>query len=269
MTTTIGYQGDGARLPGFAQSSRTSRYYMGFWPCQQADGDADDEQVTDRSGNGAHATIGNLTPAEAWANSGFFTSLQDTLHSAQVPLLKWTHRFSEGSLIIAGVMRAVKDVSATRRFIGNANASAGASGFALCVSTLGALQPVMYDSAGNSSFGITTGVADWGSLTTLSFLAAYNLGTYGWTLYTGGVRRKTDDKTISQAHTLSADDAVTKDTAIGGWAGSVSMLACQMKYVHALDLRGHALPSTDLLDILASRLHSYPRFIVRDQDLGL
>lgn len=248
---------------GGAQSSRPSQYYMGFWPCQQAEGDDDESQVTDRSGNGAHASIQSLTPAEAWANAGFFSSLASTNHNAAIPQAKWTHRFSTGSLIIAGVLRAVTDGANNLRFFGN-GVSTSFNGFTLNVSASGGLQLVAYHPGGTSFSGAIAGV--WGSLATKSFLAAYDLGTNSVTLYADAVRGVTQNKSISAADILAADTSVGRDTIVGGWATSSSLLASQLRFIHALDLRGRSLPPLARLDALAYRLHTHPRIMLRDKD---
>lgn len=264
MSVSGGSFSAGRVFRGGAQSGRPSSYYMGFWPCQQADGDADDEQITDRSGNGAHAPIGSLTSAEAWTNAGFFTSIADTTHCGLLDNTYWTHRFATDSLIISGVLRATKP-AATGRFFGD-GLDTTRTGFALALTTDGALQVVISSSAAASSFVTPTTAQPWNSLATASFLVAYDVSDYSWSMFLNGAIDKDRITNVSSANMILADASRTQPIAIGGRPlGSAGLLASQLRFLHAIKLPGRALPTN--LAALAQRLHAHPRLMLRNSDL--
>jgi len=267
MSVVGGAFSAGRVFRGGAQSSRPSSYYMGFWPCQQADGDTDDEQVTDRSGNGAHAVLNSLTSGEAWNTAGYLESLAAQGHSAGIPVASWTHRFSTGSLILAAYQRLVKGGSAFRVF-GN-GIGAAANGFNVVVTTLGGLQIHMAHQTNASLFSSSTsGVIPYDTDTLHSWLVGYNLSDRSWTIYVdGAITVVAADQTIAAADVLACDSAVASGPAIGGRppASAAAITAVKTKMVHALSLPGLDLPSN--LAVLAQRLHVHPRLMLRDSDL--
>src|SRR5690554_3537791 len=95
-----------------ASSFRLSRHCIGWWTCMQSTGsDWDGDYVADRSGNGAHATLGSLSKAEAGDNAGTLTTLNESGHCAKIPAAKWPHRFATHSLIIAMQAAVTKEGS--------------------------------------------------------------------------------------------------------------------------------------------------------------
>lgn len=266
MSVAGGSFSAGRVFRGGATSAVPSSYYMGFWPCQQADGDADDEQVTDRSGNGAHATLGSLTSVEAWNTAGYLESLASAGHSAQIPLASWTHRFSSGSLIIAAWAQLVKGGAAVRIF-GNGITTALGSGFNVLVSTAGALQfNVAYGTSSSVSSGSTSPSLPYAADELHSWLLAYDWLDKSITVYVDGAIALNRNTTITPADFVGADVAVLNGPAIGGRpaASGTGLVATKFKMVHALDLAGKALPSN--LAAIAQRLHAHPRLMLRDSD---
>lgn len=260
---------------GGAQSARPSRYYMGFWPCQQADGDADDEQVTDRSGNGAHATLNSLTSAEAWNTAGYLESLALQGHAATIPLAKWTPRFATHSFIVS----AWQDITAggsTLRCFGNGVGGAGnGSGWNMCVTNGGALQVNLCNANGVSFFSATSAAGGYGSITPYAspglhhWMLGYNLADLSFSIYVDGSPALIGNKTISSAELLVADLNVEYGPAIGGRAptSSTALIATKTKLVHMLGFKSLGLPS-NIADI-AKLLYRHPRLMLRDQDLVL
>jgi len=239
---------------------------MGFWPCQQADGDADDEQVTDRSGKGAHATLGSLTSAEAWANAGYVLSLDEGGHQAQIPLEKWTHRFSIGSLIVASQQQLVADGANAVRIIGN-GADAARTGFGLTVTTDGALQVNIINTSG-SSFTNTTTTSPYASDSLHSWMLAYDQPTCSFWIFVDSVLRLSNNISLSRATVYGADDAVTAPTHVGGRPGTsaTNITTVNTRFLHALNLPGLSLPPN--LAAIAHRLHRHPRLMLTDKELS-
>ncbi len=266
MSVGSGVFGVARRFGGGSSVVVPSRYYMGFWPCQQADGDADDEQVTDRSGKGAHATLGSLTSAEAWANAGYVSSLDEGGHQAQIPLAYWTPRFSLSSFIVAGQQQLIADGANAVRIIGN-GADAARTGFGLTVTTGGALQVNIINTAG-SSFTNTTSTSPYASDSLHSWLMAYDQPTCSFWIFVDAVLRLSNNTALSRTTVYGADDAVTAPVHIGGRPGTstTNITVVKTRFLHALDLPGLSLPSN--LAAIAHRLHHHPRLMLTDQELS-
>lgn len=268
MSSPIGTVVTANRVRGGSFAARPSQYYMGYWPCQQADGDADDEQVTDRSGKGAHATLGSLTSAEAWANATFVTSVKEGGHHAQIPLAYWTHRFSLGSLIVAGWMRTVTDGVNAFRVLGN-SVDAARTGFALVVTSTGDLQVNIVNTTTPSNFTNSTSPAvPYATDTLHSWLMAYDQPTCSFSIFVDAVARLTNNTALSRTTVEGADAAVTAPVHIGGRPGTstTNITVVRTRHLHALDFPGRGLPSN--LAAIAHRLHHHPRLMLTDQELS-
>lgn len=262
MTTSIGYQGDGSRLPGFARSSKPSQYYMYYMPMQQADGDDDDTQVTDRSGNGAHATLGNLTSAEAWANEGYLTSLDDDAHSAQLPIAYWTHRMATRALILSMQMRAVK-VASSLRFWGSGVGTTSTGPMLICTSA-GAIQfAVNITSTGTVQTFSGTSATPYASDSLHTIGVAWDPTTLTMYYYIDGAFSVSASNLSSSTIALS-DGAYPAYLSLSGRpAGASARLANRMRHQHALNLP--TLPTNHAA--IMQRLHAHPRLMLRDSDL--
>jgi len=250
---------------GGAASAVPSSYYMGFWPCQQADGDADDEQVTDRSGKSAHASIGSLTSTEAWANAGYVTTIAEAGHFAQVPLAKWTHRFTLGSLIVAGWSKLQAQAS-TRRFMGHGT-SETVTGFALAVATTGALQVNIVGTGSVNAFSTATTEQPYSTDSLHSWLMAYDFVAKTISIGIDGAIVQSGNTAVTAAQFAAADGAVSLGPAIGGRSGvsgATTLVANTTRFVHAFDLVGKSLPTN--LAAICQRLYTQPRLMLRDQD---
>jgi hypothetical protein len=245
---------------GGAQAALPSSYYIGFWPCQQADGDADDEQVTDRSGNEAHMTLGSLTSTEAWASAGYVTSLDDANHAPIIPLANWTHRFTAGSLILAAQSNVTKEVAADQ-FFGN-GAGSSQRGFALRCGTGGNIQPLLYTTT--SVFGSGTTETPWATAVLRSWMFAFDYLTRAYYIFIDGAISSVNGGTFSAADLAAADASVIVGPALGGRTNFAAM-AAKHRHCHALDLAGKGLPTN--LAALAHRLHAHPRLMLRDADM--
>lgn len=262
MSVSGGSFSAGRVFRGGSQSAVPSSYYMYYMPMQQADGDSDDDQVTDRSGRGAHATLGNLTTAEAWANAGYLTSLDDDAHSAQLPIAHWTHRMATRSLILSMQMSATKGASSLR-FWGS-GVGTGSTGPLLLCTSAGAIQ-----------FGLN--ITTTGTLQTFTGTAATPYGSSG--LHTVGIAYDRATLTVhyyidgafsSAASNLSADVIAAADGAYPAYislsgrpAGASARLANTMRHQHALNVP--ALPTN--IAAVMHRLHAHPRMMLSDVDL--
>lgn len=245
---------------GGAQALRPSQYYLGFWPCQQADGDSDDERVTDRSGNGAHMGLGALSSTEAWANAGVVTSLSDTNHAPQLALADRPYRYSTDSLIISADQFVTKEGSAIR-VAGDANGSS-ATGMNIVVASTGAMQVHAVGSA-TSSFSGGMSVTPYSSAVFARWLVAYDAvaRTISWAV--NGAIAVSGNQSITASHWDTLDANRAYGFCIGGQPASTSK-ATQARLVHALYFPGKGLPTN--LATVAQRLYAHPRLMLRDQD---
>jgi len=241
---------------------------MGYWPCQQADGDADDEQVTDRSGQGAHATLGSLTSAEAWANAGYVSSLDEVAHQAQIPQAKWAHRFSLGSLIVFANQRLVYDGVNAIRVFGNC-VDGTKTGFAVVVTSTGALQINIVNPTSASNFSNGTSATPYATDSLHSWMLAYDWSTRSFTIGIDGALSSVSGNTAMSATTvLAADSAVTAPTHIGGRPGgtAANIAAVRTKHLHAFNLVGRDLPSN--FAALYARYHAHPHLMFSDAEFS-
>lgn len=265
MSVAGGTFSAGRVFRGGAQSAVPSSYYMGFWPCQQADGDADDEQVTDRSGNGAHASIGSLTSAEAWDTSGYLHSLAEAAHYGEVSVSHWPHRFTSGSLILAGWTQLVKQAT-TRRFMGNGTNDAS-TGFALSVTTNGALQVNIVGTGSVSVFSTATTEQPYATDSLHSWLMAYDFESQSISIGIDGAIVQSGNTAVTPAQFIAADASVTRGAALGGRSGvsgGTTLVENLTRFVHAFNFDGMPLPSN--LAAICQRLHAHPRLMLRDSD---
>lgn len=235
---------------------------MLFFPCQQADGDDDDEQVTDRSGQDAHATIGNLTSAEAWTNAGYLTTIAEANHYAKIPVANWTFRFATDSLLLFMYLQGVKGAQNLSFFGGGFDQThTGLRGY---IDTSGRVIFGLYHTASGS-------ISQWNGTTATPFATdtLHSVGIYYDTTvntlsyFIDGTLDSTKTGPSINARNL-ADGAVTADVGVGGWAGNSNLLASKVKFVHALRLPGLAAPSN--LAAIMKRLHDHPRTMLRDRD---
>jgi hypothetical protein len=241
-----------------------SQYYMFCLPCQQADGDADDEQVTDVSGKEAHATIGSLTSTEAWTNAGFLTTIAESGHYAKVPNAKWTFRFSTDSLLLFMYLQGVKGAQIQNFFgCGYDQTHTGPRAF---ISTTGSVLFGLHHTAA-STFGQWNGPSDTpyatDALHSIGFF--YDTTANALSYYIDGAFKLTSTTLSTNARNL-ADGAVVSDVGIGGYAGDSNLFAGKIKFVHALRLPGLAEPSN--LAAIMYRLHAHPRLMLRDEDFA-
>jgi hypothetical protein len=241
-----------------------SQYYMFCLPCQQADGDSDDEQVTDISGKEAHATLGSLTSAEAWTNAGYLTTLAQSGHYGKIPNAKWTFRFSTDSLLLFMYLQGVKTAS-NQSFFG-CGFDATHTGPRAYVTTTGAIIFNLYHTAsGTPSQWNGTTATPYATDTLHSLGFYYDTTTNEMSYYVDGALDSTKTGPSINARNL-ADGAVVSDVGIGGWAGDTGLLPSKVKYVHALRLPGLAAPSN--LAVIMQRLHAHPQIMLRDEDLA-
>jgi hypothetical protein len=245
---------------GFIKSPRRNPYYMGLYPCHQLTADADSGQVTDVSGRGAHASLGVLTAAEAWANAGYVSSQAVMDKSARIPLANWPFRFTYSSLILFAYQYLVKDGVNTLRILGNASSTTTATGFNVCCNTLGGLIINIINPASGSLFSQSTiGTIPYDVVGLHSWMIAYRKSTNGFFIYVDGVPIITEDGTIPRASVQAADTFISSGPAFGGRPGGSATVitACRTKWVHALSIEGPKdLPSN--LNVIAKRLHQFP-----------
>lgn len=263
-----GTYGGPRRFGGASVAAAPSRYYIGFWPCQQSDGDADDEQVTDRSGNGAHAVLNSLTSAEAWNTSGYLESLAAQGHSAGIPVEKWTHRFSTDALIVAGYQQCVKDNATAFRIFGNA-VGAASTGFSVICTATGALQVNVANTVSASLFSGATSATPFATDSLHSWLLAYEPSNGAFSIYVDKVIVLNANTNISKASLRLADANVVYGPHIGGRppTQTAALLAVKTKMLHALSFPNSGLPAN--LSALAARLHDHPRLMLCDFEISL
>lgn len=265
MSILSSFQGDGDRLPGFSRSSRTSEYLIGWYPCQQADGDSDDEQITDRSGNEAHASIGSLTSAEAWANAGYFSSLDEVGHFGEIPLAKWTHRYTEATLLVFGWAYAQTDGANLCFILGN-GISDTISGGNIGIAANGSMQFNLRGPGYNSN-AANSGVATFASASLHSYAVCVDCIARSVTYAADGTIVKSGDKTIPAAAWEAADAAVTRGMSIGGRSGqsnTTNLVANRQRHVQFYSLAGKPAPTN--LAALVRRMHDHPTLPLRDSD---
>jgi len=258
---------------GGAQSALPSARYIGFWPCQQADGDDDDEQVTDRSGNAAHATLNSLTSAEAWNTAGYLEALASQGHSATIPLAKWTPRFGTHSFLVSAWQNITAGGSTLRCFGNGVGGAGSGSGWNMCVTSAGALQVNLCNANGGSFFSATSAAGGLGSITPYSspglhqWALAYNRSDLSFSIYVDGAAALVGNTTISAAELLAADQNVEYGPSIGGRAptSNTALIATKTRLVHILGFEGLDLPA-NIADVV-KRLYQHPRLMLREQDL--
>lgn len=241
---------------GFVHSPRRNPYYMGLYPCYQLVGDADANQVTDISGQAAHATLGALSTAEAWANTGYVSSVATTDKCARIPLAKWPFRFTYGNLICFAYQQLVYDGVNGLRIFGNGSNSVN-NGFNILCNSLGGLQINITNPGGVSFFSTSTSATPYTTNSLHSWMLAYRKKNASFSVWVDGVRYITQDSAISRANVEAADTLVTNGPAIGGRPIiATNLVAVRTKYVHTLNIDRADLPIN--LDIIAKRLHSAP-----------
>lgn len=245
---------------GAMSRGKPSQYYIGFWPCQQADGDDDDEQVTDRSGNGFHATIGALTASEAWANPGALTTKDEALHCARIPASAVDFRFAHDSLIVHLRALATKEAS-SEAILGN---RATGKGWALTVAANGDLQWAVTNPT--NTFFSTSIAGVYASAVWASVFGAYDVTT--GTLRLGANGALITDSAISLENLIASDNDAQDGIAIGGRGGASQngSIAGQFKFVGICVLPDRGLPA-NLAD-LCKRLHYHPMIPLTARDLG-
>lgn len=261
MSVSGGSFSAGRVFRGGAQSALPSRYYMGFWPCQQADGDADDEQVTDRSGNGAHMSLGALTSAEAWANAGCVTTLSDTNHAPQLSLANRPYRYSTDSLIISAEQFVTKEAGAIR-VAGDANGIA-ATGMNIVVANTGALQVHAVGSSTSLFSGGCT-ATPYASAVFAKWLIAYDAVARTISYFVDGVAAGLGNQSVTASHWDTLDANRAYGFCLGGQPAATSK-ATKARFCHLLYFQGRGLPTN--LAAIAHRLHAHPRLMLRDQDI--
>jgi hypothetical protein len=252
---------------GGAQAARPSQYLLGWYPCQQADGDADDEQVTDRSGNEAHASIGSLTSAEAWANAGYFSSLDEVGHFAEIPLAKWTHRYSTATLLVFGWAYAQTDGANLCFILGNGSSDT-ISGGNLGIAANGSIQFNLRGPGYNSN-SANSGVATFASASLHSYAVCVDCVARSVTFATDGAIVKSGNTTIPSAAWEAADAAVTRGMSIGGRSGQANtnnLVANRARHLQFYSLTG--MPAPTNLAALVRRMHDHPRLPLRDSDFA-
>ena len=267
MTTTIGYQGDGARLPGFSHSSKPSQYLLGWYPCQQADGDADDEQITDRSSNEAHASIGSLTSAEAWANAGYFSALDEINHFGEVPLAKWPHRYAEATLLVFGWAYAQRDATYSCFLWGNGSSDT-ITGGNLAVTTSGSLQFNLRGAGSVNSNSTTGAVGLFLSAGLHSYMICVDAIARTITIGADGAISLAGNATIPASAWEAADASVTRGMSIGcrsGQANTNNLFANQQRFLQFYSLTGKPAPTN--LAALCARQHAHPRLVLTSADM--
>jgi hypothetical protein len=219
-----------------------SQYYMFSLPCQQAEGDDDENQVTDVSGKEAHASINSLTTAEIWANAGYATT---------------------DSLILSLYLQAASNGSSSLRFFGNGYDSTH-TGIIGYIGSTGAVA-FSVNNATTIIGGNGTSETPYGSDSLHCVGFAYDATARSSSYYIDGAFSLTSTALTATNLTI-ADSAVTADIAIGGWAGNGNLLASKVKYVHALRFPGMGLPSNTAA--LMHRLWSHPHLLLSDRDIG-
>lgn len=267
MSVVGGSFGVARSVRGGANSSRPSQYLIGFWPMQQAAEDDDEDQVTDRSGNGAHAPIGDLTPAEAWDTAGYFHGLPEVNHFAEVPLAKWPVRYTEGSLLMVGWTKC--EASTGSRFIWGNGTSDAITGGGLMVAASGQLQFTVRGVGAVSSNSATSGALVYNTDSLHQWIVAYDVTKRAVSLGNDGVITLLNNTTIPSGSFDVADRAVTRGIAIGGRAGvgiTNNLLETTNKLWQAYYFPGKPLPHN--LATLVQRLYVQPRVWLRDEDLS-
>lgn len=253
MTTTIGYQGDGARLPGFSRSSRPSQYYTGFWKCQQANGDDNDDRITDFSSLGNHATIGDLTTAEAWANSGKFSSLATANHWGSITKEQWGVTWATDSFMWMFQLTAT---AATSARVWGAGISTSNTGANLQFNSSGRLIVGLYNTSGTAISSSPASGQSWTGGATNTAMLAYDAENREIWIGTGGVVDMAANTNIAAGDFDLIDAAHSATIGIGGRAGATgSMVANQQAWVHSLVFPNRGLPSN--VAALFGRYHSY------------
>jgi hypothetical protein len=240
---------------------------MAFYPCQQADGDADDEQVTDRSGNGAHATIGSLTSAEAWANAGYFSSLKEVGHFGEMPLANYTHRYSTDTLLVFGQAYAEKDGVGLVFLWGN-GFSDTITGGSLGLTANGALQFALRGAGVANATSSPVPSNTFATASLHSYMLCVDTVARSVTIGVDGAILLSGNTTIASDRWELADASVTRGLGIGNRAGATStsnQFANQQRLLHFLSLRGKPAPTN--LVALTQRMHAHPRMMLRDSDL--
>lgn len=258
--------GDGNRVPGgsFCPGA-ISRHYIGLWKCQQADGDSDDEQITDSSGNEAHASIGSLTTAEAWTTGESFSSLATTDHWGLVPYAQWGHLWATDSLLLMFELTAT---AATDGRVWGAGTSASVTGGNLLFNASGRL---VLSIRGTGATGVSTAPSgpDWSGGATHTVMLAYDASTRRVNIGTDGAITLSNNANISSALFDTVDSAHASHVGIGGRAlATANMVANSQRFIHALRFRDRGLP-TNFADIF-ERYHGSAgnmRRAVRDRDL--
>jgi hypothetical protein len=240
-----------------------SQYYMFSLPCQQAEGDDDENQVTDVSGKEAHASINSLTTAEIWANAGYATTIASSDHYPEVPVANWPFRFTTDSLILSLYLQAASNGSSSLRFFGNGYDSTH-TGIIGYIGSTGAVA-FSVNNATTIIGGNGTSETPYGSDSLHCVGFAYDAIAQSSSYYIDGAFSLTSTALTATNLTI-ADSAVTADIAIGGWAGNGNLLASKVKYVHALRFPGMGLPSNTAA--LMHRLWSHPHLLLSDRDIG-
>lgn len=252
------------RLPSASIDSRAkeiSQYYMGFWPCEQTTNNPDASRITDFSGNEAHASIGELTEAEAWEADGFH-SIAEEEHCGLIPISYWTHRFATDSLLIFTTLKAI-DTGATTNFFGN-GISASITGFRWTISSSGNLQFFLQNTTGSANTPGTTG-GHWNTLSTYTAMLAFNQSGRSVTIGVDGAINLNADTTIPSANYDTADAALSRPMSIGGRPdGSSGLIENWQKYVHVFNFPAMALP-TNLADLF-TQYKSAPNVAFVDDD---
>lgn len=255
--------GDSTRVPIGSSVFRLSTYCTGWWPCQQADGDSDDEQVTDRSGNDAHATIGLLTAAEAWDTQGYLHTLNDGQHNGRIPAAKCPHRFSTMSLIVELTAQVSKEGS-TEAIFGNRDANYG---YALTCTTAGALQWV-FTADGSTTFGSATSTTPYASAELHHVVGTYDLLTGELGIYVDGTNRISNPSLTPQATIIASDGMSPSDTVIGGRGVTAASgaIAGLFQHVRTYSLPGRGLPEN--IDDIVKRMYAFRTIPLSAVELG-
>lgn len=258
-------------LGGYVLSRRPHPGYICHLPCINAVGDADEDMVPDVSGRGAHATLQTLTPAEAWANPKFLTSIATPSgKSAIIPLAFWPHRFIKHALLIS-IEQEMAKPAGNVRVLGNGVTLGNGTGFAMNVTSAGALQPWI-GNGGSGIFGTTTSSLGSFPYASAAPTAPVHWGLYyepqnsSFTIYVNGVRIMTEDTAISRTVVHEADSNVLNGYAIGGrpTAGGAGHNVKTREF-HAIMFEKKGIPNN--LDKVMRRLYRYPAWEVSEKEL--
>lgn len=247
--------GDGASKSSIFNTLNTpSQYYRFFIPATQFPGSGN---AKDKSGNGADASLlGGLSDANAWANTGYLTTISGTNGAVSIPKAKTSFDLGSQSVILSARINLAipSGASPSLYTIGDGVSS---QGFYLSARvTTGKIRPVL-----TSSGGVVNGLADSTAVfcdsTDHVVTMAIDAITKSIFLYRDGVLSDSYIGVFSGNTSARATDFFI------GAAASGTSYALKTNGIHFLVMNG-GLPSN--LGLIAQKLSAMPTMFLNDSD---